>query len=208
LPVLVLLLLALARLIGHVLGVGYTYRGLVLWDMWLLGVVVCFGPALVRVWKSPAESGVRPRWLPLWSLPLVVVLNGLSPYLGLKTETSWSMYSNLRTEVNRNHFIAPASAQLFGYQSDLVEVLESSLPAFEKFLDGEVKLTFFEFRRTCSSATGDFFVRYRRDGGEGTFAVVDGVASDPELCRAHPWPVAKLLLFRPVDTGAHASCRH
>jgi hypothetical protein len=169
---------------------------------------VLFGRQLAGIWKVPAAFTLRPRWAPLGVIPLVVALNGLSPYVGLKTETSWAMYSNLRTEVHPNHFLVPVSAKVFGYQDDLVEILDTSLPALAEYVGGDVRLTFFEFRRMCSAATGDFDVSYRRHGEDRTLEIVAGVASDPAVCRAHPWLLGKLLRFRPVDTGAQARCRH
>ena len=196
------------KLLGRVGHLPHIYRGLVLWDFWLLTVVVVLGGDLVRAWRVPADFGLRPRWAPLWALPLVVVLNGLSPYVGLKTETSWAMYSNLRTETRANHFVVPQSAKLFGYQDDLVEIVETTLPALRDFAKPDVRLTFFELRRICSAEAEDFTATYRRDGELRTLAVAGGVASDPEACRPHPWLVGKLLRFRPVDVGTHARCRH
>ncbi len=186
--------------LGRGFGVHPIYRGLVFWDVWLLAVIVLLGRELVSVWRTPADFTLRPRWAPLGVVPLVVVLNGFSPYVGLKTETSWAMYSNLRTEVHPNHFLVPASAKVFGYQEDLVEILATSLPALQEYVGGDVRLTFFELRRMCSATTGDFAVSYRRHGEVRTL--------DPATCRAHPWLVGKLLRFRPVDVGAHARCRH
>ena len=116
--------------LGRGFGVHHVYRGLVFWDVWLLAVIMLLGRELVSVWRTPPDFTLRPRWAPLCVVPLVVVLNGLSPYVGLKTETSWAMYSNLRTEVHPNHFLVPASVKVFGYQDDLVEILATSLPAF------------------------------------------------------------------------------
>lgn len=187
-------------LLGRGLGLPHIYRGLVLWDVWLLGVIVLLGRELAAVWRMPADFALRPRWAPLGVIPLIVVLNGLAPYVGLKTETSWAMYSNLRTEVRPNHFVVPASAKVFGYQEDLVEILTTSLPALQPYVGGDVRVTFFELRRICSAATANFTVAYRRNGEVATL--------DPKTCRPHPWLVGKLLRFRPVDTGAHARCRH
>lgn len=208
LPLIAGVLLVVGWLLGRVFSISLIYRGLLFWDVWLLGVVAVFGRELVRVWGTPAELPFRPRWAPLWVLPAVVVLNGISPYVGLKTETSWAMYSNLRTEVRPNHFLVPASAKVFGYQDDLVEILATTAPTLQRYVGGDVRLTLFEFRRLCSAATGDASVTYRRHGEARTRSVVGGVASDPLDCRAHPWLVGKLLRFRPVDIGAHASCRH
>ncbi len=189
-------------------GVPHIYRGLVLWDAWLLGVVVLFRRELMGLWTMQWDFTLRSRWAPMALLPLVVVLNGLSPYVGLKTETSWAMYSNLRTEVRPNHFLVPPAAKVFGYQDDLVEIRATSLPALATYVGGEVRLTAFELRRLCSAATEDFTLTYRRNGAERTLERRAGERSDPALCEPHPWLAGKLLRFRPVDVGAHARCRH
>lgn len=207
LPVAAVGMIVVGWVLGQFFGINLIYRGLVFWDLWFLGVVVVFAHELLRVWNVPAEFPLRPRWAPLWVIPIVVALNGMSPYVGLKTETSWAMYSNLRTEVHPNHLVVPASAKLFGYQDDLVEILTTSLPTLQGFVGRDVRLTFFEFRRLCSAAPDDFTVSYRRNDADHTLAVVGGVASDPAV-RAHPWLAGKLLRFRPVDVGAHAQCRH
>jgi hypothetical protein len=204
-------LLALGKMLGE-LGVNYTYRGLLFWDAWLVAVLVLFGRDLVQVARNaPAVADLRPRWAPMWAFPLVIFLNGLMPYVGLKTETSWAMYSNLRTEVSHNHLIVPASAKVFDYQDDLVEIVDTSLPALERYAErSDVKLTYFELRRACSSTRKkDFAVTYRRGGEERIVESVEGVLrGDAGACRAHPWVVGKLLRFRPVDTRAKATCRH
>ena len=201
-------LLIAGWLLGRLFSVSLVYRGLLIWDLWLLWVVVVFGPALFRVARMPGDVALRPRWAPLWVIPVVVALNGMAPYVGLKTETSWAMYSNLRTEVRPNHLIVPASAKLFGYQDDLVEILDSTLPALQGYVGSDVRLTFFELGRLCRTTSDDFSVSYRRNGEDHTLSVVGGVTSDPAACHAHSWLADALLRFRPVDVGSHATCRH
>lgn len=54
----------------------------------------------------------------------LVVLNAASPYLGLKTSSSFNMFSNLRTEAGRwNHAFIPEEVRIFGYQDELVRVV-------------------------------------------------------------------------------------
>ena len=68
-------------------------------------------------------------------IPALVLINGLSPYIGLKTRTSFNMYSNLRMGSDySNHLLVPRSLDLFGYL-DLAEqgVAPNSLFA-KKFL--------------------------------------------------------------------------
>ena len=58
---------------------------------------------------------------------LLAVLNGLCPYLGLKTQATWSMLSNLHVEGGKtNHWLVPASAQVFGYARDCVTVTKAT----------------------------------------------------------------------------------
>ena len=45
--------------------------------------------------------------------PALVFLNALTPYVGLKTQNSWTMYSNLQTEPGRwNHSLIPEVVRL------------------------------------------------------------------------------------------------
>jgi hypothetical protein len=53
----------------------------------------------------------------------VLTLNAASPYLGLKTMWSLTMYSNLRTEPGEwNHLLVPEQTRVFTWQDDLVTV--------------------------------------------------------------------------------------
>lgn len=88
----------------------------------------------------------RSKWFII--LPVIVFLNGASPYLGLKTENSYSMFSNLRTEGGvTNHFLVPASMQIFDYQSNLVEIVSSSDERLQGLADEDKLMVLFEFKR-------------------------------------------------------------
>jgi hypothetical protein len=63
-------------------------------------------------------------------VPLLIVavltLNAASPYLGLKTMWSLTMYSNLRTEPGEwNHLIVPEQTRVFTWQDDLVTIYDA-----------------------------------------------------------------------------------
>eukprot|EP00747_Dinoflagellata_sp_TGD_P102936 gnl/TRDRNA2_/TRDRNA2_168801_c0_seq1.p1 gnl/TRDRNA2_/TRDRNA2_168801_c0~~gnl/TRDRNA2_/TRDRNA2_168801_c0_seq1.p1 ORF type:complete len:478 (+),score=28.88 gnl/TRDRNA2_/TRDRNA2_168801_c0_seq1:121-1554(+) len=65
------------------------------------------------------------------------VLLGASPYLGLRTHATWSMFSNLRLEGSQsNHLIIPAWTQPFSFLRDVVVVLESDDPGIARFSFG------------------------------------------------------------------------
>jgi hypothetical protein len=103
--------------------------GRIAWYVWgsvLTGLAVAVVAGRARsAGPSPALFALRHPLLAL--VPVLVVLNGLSPYLGLHTTANWAMFSNLRTEGGRsNHLIVPADWQLFDYQRELVRVVRSS----------------------------------------------------------------------------------
>lgn len=61
---------------------------------------------------------------------VALVINGSCPYLGLKTDTSFAMFSGLRTEPGAwNSLVVPDAVRVFGYQDDLVRVVGSNDPA-------------------------------------------------------------------------------
>jgi hypothetical protein len=78
----------------------------------------------------PAWPGVSPwsrstpRWL--YVFPVLLLLHGLTPYLGLRTAGNFSMFSNLRTEGERsNHLLLRGNPlKIWGYQEDMVRITE------------------------------------------------------------------------------------
>jgi hypothetical protein len=144
----------------------------------------------------------------LWASLLLVTLNGVSQYIGLKTETCFTMYSNLRTEGGiNNHMFAPAW-KLSSYQEDLVQIVSSEIPELQAFTQGDDLLTSFEFQRMLSTTAGDFEVEFRRNGEIEQRHRRGDEMSDSELLQAHPLWKAKLLHFRPVSTAECVPCRH
>lgn len=143
---------------------------------------------------------LRPRIL--WAYVGFLVLSPLSPYLGLKTRSALSMHCNLRTEQGHwNHLFLPEGMRVFGFQDDLVEVVDSDLPDFAHLRDEGMALPWFEFRRWCRLAEDDFFVEFRRRGGEPQrFEKAGGHGNLPELVQASPW-LEWFLCFNPVGAS-------
>ncbi|MBA2261990.1 MAG: HTTM domain-containing protein [Solirubrobacterales bacterium] len=78
----------------------------------------------------------------------LLVLNSLSPYLGLKTESSFTMFSNLKTEGPYwNHAFIPEAVKVFPYQDQLVRVTDSNDPALEQRTRGGALIVRFELER-------------------------------------------------------------
>ena len=68
---------------------------------------------------SPTSTCGVSGWM--WVVPVLVVLNGLSPFLELRTAYAFNMYANLETAAGEsNHFLVPRTLPLTDYQGDLV----------------------------------------------------------------------------------------
>ena len=183
-------------------GVTPTSGALALWVVYWMAVLALFVGAWQR--RPPPATTSAPFALPLGVaavMPLLVIVNGAMPYLGLKTESAWAMYSNLTTEGGRsNHWIVPARWQPFGYQRDLVQITSASHPVLHTVARRAQSIPYFELRRRPDAA-----VTYVRDGVEHR---VDRIADDPAFTGPVPRWLGAVLLFRPVTPDGTQSCRH
>ncbi len=144
----------------------------------------------------------------LMLLILLITFNGICPYIGLKTETSFSMFSNLRTEGSKtNHFFIPTKYHLTNWQEDLVEIEDSNLPVLQKYKQGNNLITFIEFRRIVSNAKGDIYVKYLRKGKKQLLIVRNGISNQLEATEQLPFLIKKFVRFRPIDKGL-CLCKH
>lgn len=182
----------------------------------IAGVYVAALSAAARAPSETAEgttvhgmfASVGP-WPPLWIFPLLVVFNGACPYLDLKTTTAFSMFSNLRTEDGHNNHLFLPRLHLFGYQDDLVEVLESNDPRLAALARSGDLLPWFEFRRIASTTRPGTVIRCRRNGEEHVLRRDDASTESQAAFTPHPWWMAKLLVFRPIRPfGEPMTCRH
>ena len=158
--------------------------------------------------KQAAARVARPWW-PLWVFPVLVLVNGACPYLDLKTTTAFSMFSNLRTEDGHNNHLFLPRLPLFGYQDDLVEVVQANDPRLAGLARSGDLLPWFEFRRIASTTRPNTVIRCRRNGDELRLSRDDDSAVSREAFTPHPWWMAKLLVFRPIRPfGEPMTCRH
>jgi hypothetical protein len=208
-----------AALLGSLLAYGATRHDrwafqptFVFFLVWASLVIAGYLVTLFTLSERPSTTA-EPRAFPptpawAWVLPGLVLLNGLNPYLGLRTQLSFSMFSNLRTEGGiSNHLFMPRLASLGHYQEDLVEIVDSSDPELAEFHERQLLLPYFEFRRLVSGLD-DVTVTYLRGGERYTFECEGGSCNDAALAQPHSRLVARLLYFRPVDKGPRMLCRH
>ena len=144
-----------------------------------------------------------------WSLliiPVVVFVNGTLPYLGLKTENSYAMFSNLRTEGGKtNHFIVPVSAQIFDYQKEVVQIVRSTDPTLQKLADSGLSMVLFEFRSYVNERQPER-VEYLHNGEMKTF--VWGDEASHLALGENPYVLQKLMKFRPFSIDGPQPCEH
>ncbi len=78
---------------------------------------------------APTSRSLRPHHALFILIPLLVIGNGLTPYLELKTGYGWNMYSNLRTvDGDSNHVLVRRTFPVTNAQADLVEIVELRRP--------------------------------------------------------------------------------
>jgi len=174
------------------------------WVLWL-----CYASVLCVLVAVAVAGASRPlAWLPagsqrsgVWIVPVLILLNGVAPLLGLKTRTAWQMYSNVRLEPDAsNHFLFGRSLDVMGALRDPVSIVATESPSLRDVAGTDMTLPWIEFRRRLmlDPAATTWLRRGERH-------VTTGV-DDPALGPPPPLLVRKLMTFRPLGPQAAARC--
>ncbi len=134
----------------------------------------------------PTRLGLRLAHPAFTAGVALLVLNAMAPYLGLKTESAFTMFSNLQTEAGSwNHAFIPEAVRVFAYQDKLVRVTASDDPALLRRTSHGTRIVRFELERhlrrnpgvhaTWTDGSGAPRTAVA-DGGLSAFAVIDKVA--------------------------------
>lgn len=164
--VFILLSGALAALIAtHAFG-ATTVSGNRNWVVLAVAAIVLGAVLVESAWHAWREGW--PRNSPIWpagtssaalraahlACVLLLLANAASPYLGGKTKSVFTMYSNLQTEAGEsNHYLFPRLPVETG-QDDLVLILESSNRSLNRLGAREELISWHELRRTLSNDPG------------------------------------------------------
>ena len=139
----------------------------------------------------------QPRWLLL--LPALAVLNGLTPYLEVKSGYGWNMYSNLAVvDGESNHLLIRGGPALTGGHDRLVEIIESDDPGLGFYVRGDWLLP------------EQQLVDYLADHpGSTASGVVNGenVRYESDAGAARPVWQQKFQVFRAVDAEGPVNCQ-
>lgn len=174
---------------------------------------------LIAGWRARAESRAltnRARWTLAWLGLIPVLLNGVHPWVGSRTQTSFSMYSNLRSEGESNHAFLERK-DFFQLQNDMVEVVQSApnilAPSerprgIQQYANpGHHVIPWFEFRRLVSEMSGDFEVTYTRGGEELELGRREGnIYGDEAAFEPLPLLARKFIWFRRLDSLEGPMC--
>lgn len=182
----------------------------VFWSAYNFSFIGIFLIAMSKTNSNKVTIAINPFKLPTWSFllfPLIVFINGLSPYLGLKTENSFAMFSNLRTEGGKtNHYIVPASTQVFDYQKDLVQLVSSSDDYLQELAGRNQLMVYFSFKSYVRVKKPER-IEYLRNGKQHVFDLKDPSTHEGLLTPA-PVLLRKLLRFRTFSKYDPQPCNH
>ncbi len=151
---------------------------------------------------DPSLLGWRIGWAGAL-LALLVVANGLTPYLELKTAYGWNMYSNLVTvDGESNHYVVRATLPLRDGQHDLVTVISSSDPDLQVYADYGYLLPWPSLRYYTASHPDGSLV-YRRAGRR---VEVSRIGDDPVLSAPAPW-WWRWMPYRAINAATPDQCQ-
>jgi len=154
-------------------------------------------------WGGQARQSYPWSWAMV--LPLLYLINGFSPYLGLKTESSIAMYSNLHVEAGQTnhliHGVLPGTATYTDEVLRVVAVERASAEATRAILPGR-DLVRYEVDRMLAQDPNLVLVVDGPDGRMRTDAGWQNTYAET------PWILRKYLLFKPVDFERPKVCTH
>ena len=152
-----------------------------------------------------ADVALRPPLGVAAVVPVLVVLNGLTPYVELKTQASWNMYANLRTaDGESNHLLVRRTLPLTSPQDDLVAVVDTDDPLLASYRDRGFLLpvrtvrAYFEARPDVDA---ELLV------GDDAVTVRAGEPLPSRLGPPVPGWVERWFVLRAVDAGSPERCQ-
>ena len=150
-----------------------------------------------EVWKK-SKSGL------LYLIPFVFFLNGLSPYLGMKTESSMSMYSNLYVEgKTTNHFLHGVIPGFWDYSDEVITIIKSN---HNRFKEGEAFVRY-DFDRRLSNLR-NIEVSVQSNLKSRPQKISTKVGNWKNTYTNSNWLMKKYLIFKPIDNTRPKVCDH
>jgi hypothetical protein len=172
----------------------------------VVGVMV--GRAALRFRHDRGPSAL-PEGAPAAVVLALVLANGATPYFAVKTQGSFAMFSNLRTEMNGNHLFLPTWGLGLG-RGPFVHVQSASDPAVGAELTAPgVLVPRYELQRRLAKVDRPVRVEYVDE--RGVAHVIDEAARiglDDPARQVPSWLARKIVRFRAFEPSGPMSCRH
>jgi hypothetical protein len=154
---------------------------------------------MVRGVGRPASVGMRPVGVAAVCLVAIVVVNGIAPYVGIKTASGWNMYANLVTVDGRgNHLIVPSWVEVVTVE--YVDVTATTDQDLRAYVDSGWAVPERNLRQHLSEHPESTVTYVRTDGLRRS-------GSGRELGEPLPPVVRRLLPLRSVDRVTPARCQ-
>jgi hypothetical protein len=203
-----LVLVAVPTVVGLLVAIDVLDPALALqigWWPWQLYAATLLATTFRFLRQDPSTPSTRlmPHHALFALVPLLVVANGLTPYLELKTGYGWNMYANLRTvDGDSNHFLVRGTLPLTDEQADVVEIVDTNSAALGRYAANDYALTYRQLR-TFLAEHPRVRITYKR----GTEVVALERADDrPELVEPQAAWREKVQLFRAIDLRSPERC--
>lgn len=178
-------------------------------SVWVVLWAVIGGVAVVAFTRAAIEhmpfTGARyprqPLWL--WLIPGAMFLMCLSPYVGLKTESSVNMFSNLHTEGGvSNHLVTPKPPYLFNYQNDLARIIDSNNPKVKHLGETDQYMVMLGMKELLRKQP-DTWITYEKDG-----VIHERATTQSFIGQQAGLLERNLLIFKSVDFSTPKACTH
>ncbi len=171
-----------------------------LWLLWYFARHLVFR----RLGPGADSVALRPTSIAASAIVGLVALNGLSPYLELKSGFGFNMYSNLVTVGGEtNHLVVPGTLELRSSQSETAIILASSDEDFAEYVDSGFALPLINLRDYLADHP-DISVSFTVDGERFD---LDRAGDHPEWIESQPWYLERFLPFRAVPTVDPPLCQ-
>jgi hypothetical protein len=152
-------------------------------------------------WRG--QTGARrPLWL--YAIPATLFVICAAPYVGLRTEASIAMFSNLHTEGGvSNHLLIAEPWDFFPYQRQVAMIKASSDPALQGLADKKLGLVMFSLKEQLRKKP-NAWVTYELNGVRHEQVTAASIGAHTHANALE----RKLLIFKPVDYSRPKVCTH
>lgn len=163
-----------------------------------ISFILIFSRNVKREGWNESKSGI------LFLIPIAFFLNGLSPYLGLKTESSIAMYSNLYVEGRRtNHLLHGVLPGFWDYSDEVITVIDSNN---QQLREGESFVRYDFDRRLSNLQNVEVTVQSNLKSTPQQISTNEGKWKN--TYDEAPWLMKKYLIFKPIDNKRPKVCDH